>query len=100
MIFTTNRDTQISFNLALIANIEENELWYIVNSFCDSVYIKKDENSQKLFDYFAAKMDKDILGLKNLDTLQSKTSDMLANFDNIQSKFTDMLANLKQHKQD
>ena len=70
---------KIVFNFALITAITDNNKCFIVEYLGNDCYIEKDVNSQNLFDYFAAKAAKDILGVQNLDTMQSKINDMLAN---------------------
>lgn len=83
MIFTTNRNTKVTLNLSLIANIEENENYYIVNSFCDNIYLQKDASSQKLFDWFAAKTEKDMISKQDVDSAiknsMKQMQDMIAN---------------------
>jgi hypothetical protein len=67
---------QIVFNFALITAITDNGKCFIVEYIGNDCYIEKDENSQKLFDYFAKKMDKDILG-NGIENLQNKANDIM-----------------------
>jgi membrane-bound lytic murein transglycosylase MltF len=79
MKFTNDNNTEVVLNIAHITRIEKIAKGFLVVSFDSEVVLLNDTNSEKLFDYLAAKAAKDILGVQNLDTMQSKINDMLAN---------------------
>jgi hypothetical protein len=86
MIFIDINNTEIVLNIPHITRIEKIAKGFLVVSFDSEILLLNDTNSEKLYNYLAAKAAKDILGLQSLD--------------NIQSKVTDILANLKLPKQD
>jgi hypothetical protein len=79
MKFKDNEGCEVVLNIPHITKIESLGNAYVVNSFGSQVMIEKDVNSDKLFEYMQSKAAKDILGVQNLDTMQSKINDMLAN---------------------
>jgi len=87
-LFNSEKESQkqqIVFNFALITAITDNNKCFIVEYIGNDCYIEKDVNSQKLFDYFANKMDKDILG-NGIETLQNKANDIMQMVANMKTK--------------
>jgi len=87
-LFNSENESQkqkIVFNFALITSVIETDKCFIVEYISSDCYIEKDENSKKLFDYFAKKMDKDILG-NGIETLQDKANDIMQMVANLKLK--------------
>lgn len=68
MIFTKENGGETAINLSLINHIDNDFDSFYVSLTGGTVILKKDENSQKLFDWFAAKTEKDMLSKQDINS--------------------------------
>lgn len=79
MIFTNEEGFELVLNLALVVSVRKDTDYFTVKLVDCTHFLKKDTNSQKLFDWFAAKTEKDMLTKQDVDSAIKNNMDNAVN---------------------
>ncbi len=90
MILQNNENNNVVINLQQVTRINETKDYYMIFFVSNYELIKKDDNSKKIFDYFAAKTKSE---MENINIMQDKLNKVMSESQNILAAFA------KQQKQ-